>query len=66
MEVKRLSVTIYWEEGGETHISGEINGVLDKITDLMMEGTEEDIGTSFTVGEEVGITSNGKLIKERR
>jgi len=66
MEVKRLSVTIYWEEGGETHICGEINGVLDKITDLMMEGTEEDIGTSFTVGEEVGITSNGKLTKERR
>ena len=53
MEVKKLNVTIHWESGGETYVDGEINGVLDKITDLMMEGTEEDIGASFTVGGEV-------------
>ena len=49
MEIKKLNVTIYWEEGGKTEVSGEINRVLDKITDLMLEGTEKDIGASITV-----------------
>lgn len=64
MEVERLNVTIHWKEGGETDVDGEINSVLDKITDLMIYGTKEDIGASFTVGEEIVPVIN--IPRERR
>lgn len=52
IEIERLSVTLHCK-GGQINVDGEVNSVLDKITDLMMDGTREDIGASFTVGEEV-------------
>lgn len=49
IEIERISVTLHCKEGGQIQVDGEINAVLDKITDLMLEGTEEDIGASITV-----------------
>jgi len=41
-KVKKISATLTWEDGSYLEIDGEPNGVIDKLTDAMLNESDED------------------------
>ena len=48
-KVKKISAKLTWDDGSYLEIDGEPNGVIDKLTDAMVDGPDENKDCSIHI-----------------